>query len=320
MKTNTLFTMLTSAILGSFAAVPAAAQDIVKIAALPYMSQGIISIGITEGYFEAEGITVELIKMRRPSGILPGLMSGNIDLALPVLSAGYFNAISRGGGARIVAPGVTFDPGKCDYAVIYGRKEFSREAIASTDGQDIRISSTPDSFQEYAVRFLNDLPNVGEHNMEFGFVPPHSLADAFKNAALDMALTSEPWITRLDAANVGQVVTGMAEVLPNAQFTFLVFSKRLLEEDPDLGIRAKRAMDAAIVTYNQGKTAQNIEALADYTGLDADLVEQACWAHFPVDGEVHMPTVMAFQAWLKERGLVDEILPAEKFLATVPTK
>ena len=69
--------------------------DKVKVLILPYISSAPYFIGIEEGYFEEQGIEVEVVNLVSTEEVMPALASGQVDVASGLLSAGMLNAIAR---------------------------------------------------------------------------------------------------------------------------------------------------------------------------------------------------------------------------------
>jgi len=66
----------------------------------------------------------------------------------------------------------------------------------------------------------------------------------------------------------------------------------------------------AVRQYNQGKTKRNLEIVGKYTGLDRRLLEEVCWPAMRNDGQIHIESVMDYQAWAMKKGFLDkEVLP-----------
>jgi hypothetical protein len=65
--------------------------------------------------------------------------------------------------------------------------------------------------------------------------------------------------------------------------------------------------------YNRGKTERNLEILEKHTGLDRDLLEEACWPAFRRDGRINARSILDFQTWAREAGILDVDVPEDQF-------
>jgi ABC-type nitrate/sulfonate/bicarbonate transport system substrate-binding protein len=135
---------------------------------------------------------------------------------------------------------------------------------------------------------------------------------ALQSGSTPLAISVEPWITRMVQGNDGEVLQSASVVLPNGQYSVVLFSERLLQS-PDLGRRVAQAYLDAVRQYQAGPTDRNVEIIAGYTDLERQLLKQICWAAIPVDGHVNLDSIMAYQSWAVAQGLLDQVVSADKF-------
>lgn len=292
----------------------ARAADRVRLAVLPFLSQAPIFIALEEGHFAREGIEIDRVSLQSSYLAIPGLMAGELDAAIPQASAGLFNAIARGGAARYVAPGVVLGAGGCSYAAFYGRGP-TLAAMADGSARQLSVAADALAFEGFLVDLMRGWPGASRLSFLHREMPVQAQQAALASGALDLAFTSEPWLTRFDDARLGRVFAGAEELLPEAQYTGLMLSRRLLEERPELGQRFTRAFAAAVRQYNEGKTARNLDIVARGTRLPPDQLMRACWPFIPADGVVRTEGLMRFQAWLHGKRAIDRILPASDLVA-----
>lgn len=292
----------------------AQAADKVRLVVLPFLSQAPIFIALEEGHFAREGLEIERVSLQSSYLAIPGLMAGELDAAIPQASAGLFNAIARGGAARYVAPGVVLSQAGCSYAAFYGSGMTLAE-MANGSARQVSVAADALAFEGFLVDLMRRLPGAGRLTFVHREMPVQAQQSALASRALDLAFTSEPWLTRFDDARLGRVVVGGEQLLPEAQYTGLMLSRRLLAEQPELGQRFTRAFTAAVRQYNEGKTSRNIDIVARGTRLPPDQLARACWPSIPADGVVRTEGLMQFQAWLHERRAIDRIVPAFDLVA-----
>jgi NitT/TauT family transport system substrate-binding protein len=301
-------------LLWTMASAGAQASDKVRLVVLPFLSQAPIFIALEEGHFAREGIEIERVSLQSSYLAVPGLMSGELDAAIPQASAGLFNAIARGGAARYVAPGVVLSPGGCSYTALYG-SGITLAELANGSARQVSVAADAIAFEGFLVDLMRRLPGAERLTFVHREMPVQAQQAALASRALDLAFTGEPWLTRFDDARLGRIVAGAEQLLPDAQYTGLMLSRRLLVERPDLGQRFTRAFTAAVRQYNEGKTPRNLDIVARGTRLAPDQLARSCWPVIPADGRVRTEGLMQFQAWLLERRAIDRIVPAAEFVA-----
>jgi NitT/TauT family transport system substrate-binding protein len=144
-------------------------------------------------------------------------------------------------------------------------------------------------------------------------VPRAAEIDAFANESLDLTITSEPWVTRITQAGSGGVWRSLQALLPDMQYAVFVYGRTLLQENPEAGRRFMAAYLRAVRKYNEGKTERNIELIAEFTGQDEAFLQEACWPAFRADGSINTQSILDFQSWAYERGLLDGQLTTGQF-------
>jgi NitT/TauT family transport system substrate-binding protein len=128
-----------------------------------------------------------------------------------------------------------------------------------------------------------------------------------------VASESEPFLTlALRESGIAEWKTAR-EVIPDQQFAVLAFGPRLISGPPDIGRRFMVAYLQGVRQYNRGKTRRNVDLLVKSTGLQEDLVRQACWPAMRDDGSINLDRVLEFQAWAVKKGLQDRVVPPERF-------
>jgi NitT/TauT family transport system substrate-binding protein len=130
---------------------------------------------------------------------------------------------------------------------------------------------------------------------------------------VDLVHIGEPWITRILRAGDAVLWLPVKDVVPDFQWATIVYGPNLIEENPDAGQRFMVAYLEAVRQYNEGKTARNLEIVSKHTELDRDLLEEACWPAIHGDGTITAQSVLDFQEWGLERGLLDGTVTEEQF-------
>ena len=69
----------------------------------------------------------------------------------------------------------------------------------------------------------------------------------------------------------------------------------------------------AVQQYNEGQAERNLGILKEYTGLDEELLKQACWPSFREQGRINVQEVLKFQTWAVEKGYLDNLATEEQF-------
>jgi len=286
-----------------------------KVVALPFLSFSPFFIAEEEGYFAQQGIEVEFVKMESMAQTIPLLLQGQIDVTSGSVNSGLFNAIARNGDLRIVADKGYIASTGCTYAAFITRSNLlannalNRPEQVRTLKFSTAISRTPGY---YTAQLLKPL-GVKLQDVIIMDVPDANLADALQSGAIDIAWSGEPWVSLL-LKNPNLVVwKGVEEIKPDFQLGVMLYGSKLLVAKPEIGIRFMIAYLKGVQQYNQGKTARNIEILMKQTGLDREIVQGTCWPSIRDQGEIHHASILDFQQWAVEQGLLDQIVLPERY-------
>lgn len=286
----------------------------IKAVVLPYISSGPLFIAQEEGFFTEQGLAVEFVHMDTGSGPLPALAQGEIDVAASGPTAGLFNAVANDAHIRIVADKGNFDPNGCTFVALLAPPDW----VAANPSADeaalagLRVSADPTNFEGFMLTNLLSGRGLTLDDVNLQDIAPPALAEAAQNQAVDLISVGEPWVTRLldtGAVTIWQPAQALA---PHLQFGVILFGKKLIEGDPAIGVRFMTAYLQAVRQYNEGQTDRNVEIMAKYTKLDADLLRRACWPAMATDGMVNLDSLIAFQAWSVSSGLVDKPVAVEQ--------
>ena len=78
-------------------------EETMRVVFLPYFSNAPFFIAQEEGFFDEQGLNIELAEINRSSEAIPALENGEVDVVGGALSAGVLNSIYRGAHIKFVA-------------------------------------------------------------------------------------------------------------------------------------------------------------------------------------------------------------------------
>jgi NitT/TauT family transport system substrate-binding protein len=274
----------------------------------------VLHIADKEGYFREQGLNVEFVEARTGLDVLPAVASDEIQVYAGTVNAALINAVARGSKLRIVA-----DKGHVGaddkYVAVMTRKELVDEGKLDAPGglRGLRVTRTANSPIQYYLEAFLKQKGVSPDDVEPVVMPNPMVMEALLNNATDLSSTSEPWVTRM--LKTGKLVMwdSADHVMPGLQFSIIAYSPSMLGERRDEGRRFMIAYLKAVRDLNQGKTAKNVQYMAEFTGLEPELVREMHWPNMRSDGSLNLQSLRDFNAWAVKRGLVDRLLADEEF-------
>ena len=104
------FVLLISSLVLSFCSPASSTQETkipepvkLKVLSLPYISYAPLFIAQEDGYFAAQGLDVEFIRMDKTTDAIPALVQGQLDVASGLMEVNMLNAVAQNGNIRYVA-------------------------------------------------------------------------------------------------------------------------------------------------------------------------------------------------------------------------
>lgn len=274
--------ILALAALSALAAGAASAAELVHVGIINTTSDAPLFVADRKGYFRDEGLEVKFIVLDAAAKMIPSLGSGELDVGGGALSVGFYNAIARGIGIRIVADRGHTEPGSL-YQTVFMRKNLidSGEFKSLKDLKGKRIGFAANGVSALSV--INEAAKAG--GITYGDITPVFMgfpqqAAAMSNNNLDGSIMVEPLATALVEAGVGVRFMNTEEFYPNNQVSVMFYGEKFATDRPATAQRFMKAYLRGTRTYN--------DALKDWrlTGPGSDEIVQVLAAELNLKPEV----------------------------------
>lgn len=274
-----MFRMLAAAgfIAGSIALPVEAEQlDKIKVGLTISLAQAPFYIALEKGYLAAERIEVEAMNFRGAQDAVSAMATGDLDVNLGAINAGFFNAANQGLDLRAVAS-LGIQPLPVTATPLLARKDLWESGAihtgASLKGRTVAVN-TPGASPEYFLSLILDrhgmtLADVNETMISFG-----DMVIALQNKSVEAAVPAEPFATLAISQGVGALVAEEAGTGGGEMTTVFFFSGHLLRDRSEVGLRFLRAVirgaREAQGFYN--KDPDMVALLAKSTGIKAETI------------------------------------------------
>ena len=264
-----------------------------KVGAIGAVSDAGIFIAQEKGYFNDEGLDVEIVGFKAAPQILPAIATGEVQVSGSAVTPALFNAFARGIVMKLVADKGQVAQGFGFAAIVI------RSDLAGTvrDFKDLKG-------RKFAVmgKGVSSTTQLGKA-LELGGIEPNEvelielglpeMVAALGNKAIDGATLLEPFITFATARNVGIRWKGMEDFLPfTGQNGVIIYSQKFGQEQPEA---AKRWMAA----YLKGTRAY-LESVTDGTdrdGINAILAKHTAVKDLPCLPRWRPPASIPTDEW-----------------------
>lgn len=277
------------------------------------------------GFFRDEGLDVEIIVLDSGAKMIAPLGTGQLDIGGGALSAGFYNAVDRGVGIKIVADRGRTAPG-FDYQMVVMRKDLVEggkfKSLADLKGK--KMAAVAPGVTSLSV--LNEaMKSVGLtfKDVETVAMPFPQQVVALRNGAIDGSLMTEPYATQVAKAGYGVRVVSTESFYPGDQVGVIFYSEKLIKERPEVAKRFMKAYLRAVRAYVDVVPRGKIE------GPEADEVIQIITKNFGIDpevaraispqavdpnGAVNMDSIRKDWTFFREQGLIGGTVPLESIV------
>ena len=177
----------------------------VSLSLPPASPSGAYQLGKNKGFFEEEGIDLELVVNQGGAAVIPGLVSGNPQFATSnVMSA--LTATDNNLPLNAIAPGSAdhAPPDKGMYGVVAPK---GSDLKKTADLENITIAvNTLKGLGEFTVYKAIEKAGADPKSVKFVEVPFPDMPAALKNKRVDAVWVAEPFLTQLTTDGTGQLV------------------------------------------------------------------------------------------------------------------
>ncbi|MFE3838840.1 ABC transporter substrate-binding protein [Pseudogemmobacter sonorensis] len=215
----------------------AAQAEPLRIGLQPWLGYGPLWVAEEKGFFDAEGIEVQLINFNWDQDVNAALVSGNVDVQAAATNT-LINLLNAGAelkGFLILDAAFEAD------AVIAAE---GIDSIADLAGKSVafELGATSDLLINYALR------EAGMSISDINVVPMGASEAGLAAIAgrVDAAVSYEPYISAALAAGEGYSVIYDASAAPGLISDLLLAETAFIEENRDTLVGVARAWDAAI--------------------------------------------------------------------------
>lgn len=273
-----------------------------------FLSMSPFYLAQERGYFHDAGFEIVTQVTRSSTAGLPLLAQGALDVGFYGSTAGLVNLFAQGARVRIAAAREIMS--QCgDSAVLYENKSRFKGGDTSAEawlGKRVaqQTRGAPADFAFW--RFLQHagVPASGvkriytERSAELAALLSGGVDAMVNGFAIPLNFGERQAEFQRNDAPV-RLVDGM-------QYTYVLFSKSLLDADPHIGADFLRAYFRGTREYLAGATPQFFTRWVSDNGLDAQTVAAMCRNTFQADGSVRVDDLQTYLDWLVEEGLAQK--------------
>lgn len=251
----------------------------VDVGIIPIVAVAPLALGIEQGFFEEEGLDVEMHVAQGGAALVPAVVSGQYDFAFSN-NLSLIVARSAGLPLKIVSAansaGTDPDPIEEALAVPAGSPVQSVEDLA---GKTIAVN-TLNNIVEVANRATLEAAGVDPTTVEFVEVGFPDMPLALEQGRVDAADIAEPFLTQATEAGATVIARPFRVLQPDLYISSWFTTEETLQAQGDMAGRFMRALEQS-KAYAAENPGQIRALLPDLLGIDADLAQNIALAYWP---------------------------------------
>lgn len=272
------------------------------IGLFPSSAVGAIQLGINKGYFEEEGIDLEMLLGQGSAAQLPSLTSGSLEFMLASPTTPLV-ATTKGLDVKIISgyamnrPDIVED----SVAVLVGPKSNIKRA-KDLEGKTVSINALG-SIGDIGIREAISLDGGDPSKVNFVQLGFNEVAAQLESGQIDAGMAGPPFMQQI-VANKGKVISDFINEseLGGAELV-IVSSGALTEKDPEL-VRGFNAALGKTLTYAEENQDEVRALLPEVLGTSEEAAAKTDFIEWKADLDVD--ALNQFADLMKKYGLVEE--------------
>ena len=286
----------------------------VKVGIIPIAEVAPIYVGIEKGYFESEGLKLDLVRMAGGANILPAVSRGELHVGFTnLVSLALFRTRREGGGELAALVGGTYETSEnLNHALIVpAGADTSPGAIARA-----RIAvNTRNNVEELMLRRWLRGSGAAADNLELQAIPFPAMEAALRRGNVGAVSIVEPFITNLTSQGF-RVASRQYLASPGDTVIVATYaaSAAWMRDNADVAARFRRAFTRATEFLNDPIHETEVRSIiARHTSTDAEVATRM---GLPLMLDCVKPSSLdALLGEMRDGAMLDRPLTADSLLA-----
>ena len=251
------------------------ADGTVRVGHLPSALFAPLYVADAMGYFEEEGVTLELTPLKSGQDGVPMLSNDQLDVMVAGFSAGMFNALEQGVAFKVVgsmgiSPG---DPENSPTALEVRQDlvdDGSVTSVADLKGRTIGVAGGPGATGGYLLAAMLEEGGLTLADVEISNLSTPDQEPALTNGSIDAATPSAPFSTAMEEAGVASPIAVPAE---GTTGTGVIYSEKFLGSELAQSFFTALTRGAQELATDGVQTDEVYQILADTLGQEIDVLK-----------------------------------------------
>ncbi|WP_159943195.1 MULTISPECIES: ABC transporter substrate-binding protein [unclassified Nocardiopsis] len=268
---------------------------------IPIVDVAPVYLGVDQGFFEDRGIDLRLESGSGGAAIVPGVVSGEFDLAF---SNTVSLIVAREQGLPLVtlANGVTTTGEQgADFSGVFVLDDSPVRDVTDLEGLTVatnNLQNIGDTTVRQSVRAAGGDPAA----VEFVELPFPDMPAALETGQIDAVWAVEPFASIIRQAGHREVASNFVDTHPDLSVAAYFASEQRVAEDPELFADITAALEESFA-YAEDNPDEVRRILSTYTEIDQVVIDALVLPRFPA--EINKDSVRTLAELMVEDGLID---------------
>lgn len=285
----------------------------ISVGAIPIGDTAALHIADQQGFFEEEGLDVEIVETSGGAIAVPGVESGDYDFAFGN-TVSLMVAQDQGLDLRYVTNGATTtgEPGE-DFAAVVAPEDSQLESSADLTGGEAS-SNNLNNIGDLSIRLAADKDGGNGADIEFVELGFGEAQAAVENGNVEAALILEPFLTPALDAGLKPVSWPYAEAHPEFDIGGFFTRADYFDEEPETVEAFSSALNKAL-EYSEENPDEVREVIGSYIPIEDEVLEEMVLpkftSEFSREGLQEMGEAAVEYGVISEEPDIDALLPPE---------
>lgn len=249
----------------------------VRVGHLPSSLFAPLYVADAKGYFEAEGITLELTPLKSGQDGVPMLANDQLDVMVAGVSAGMFNALEQGIAFKVVGSmGISPGDPENSPSALEVRQDLIDDGtvteVADLKGRTVGVAGGPGATGGYLLAAMLKEGGLTLNDVEISNLATPDQEPALTNGSIDAATPSAPFSSAMEEAGVASPLAVPAK---GTTGTGVMYSESFVGADLAQGFFTALAKGAQELSADGKQTDEVYQILADTLGQDIEVLKSS---------------------------------------------
>lgn len=258
----------------------------VKVGVIPIGDTAAIWLGVDQGFFEEEGLDVQIETAGGGAAIVPGVTTGDYQFGFSnYVSLMFANSQFPEGSPMqlsVVANGVTASEDlEKDFGAVVVSADSDIQDAADLEGRSVSVNTLA-NIGDSTISHIVDEAGGDAGTVDFVEVGFPDAPAALENGQIDAAWIVEPFLTQAVEAGARVLFSNFNGFDPELDVAGYFTSAQTLEEQPEVVDAFQAAMERSL-EYADENPDEVRRILGTYTTIDAEMIEKIALPRFRAD-------------------------------------